>query len=287
MASLKEIEENIKLTTSIKNIANAYHQIATMRMNEIREDVLETRKFLNGIAEIYNHAKTAYVASLEEKDKKPEELSFIRRNRKKTIVFLSANERFYGTLILDTWKRVMNSFNKEEADLVVIGEIGRQLARAQGLEKEIEYFKLDDEDPTPEQLKKVLNFIKEYEKIIVFHGRFESVLYQNPVRTDVSGGVTLEEAPEKTKDYLFEPSPKAILQFFETEIIEALFKQTILEHQLARFASRMVAMDEATQNAKEKIKKLNKKTRRLKRRIQNKKQLETIIRSGLLNNKES
>lgn len=284
MATLKETQQDLDLVSSIKNITSIYQDLATMRMRQIQEEVLKTRTFLEGVAEIYNHAKSAYLASLGRLGRKapPEklkEISFIRRNGKTIVVFLSANERFYGTLILDTWQEVLDYLSQTEAELAVVGEVGKHLAQAQELTRRVNYFDLDDQNPGRDQIKVILDFINNYEKIIVFHGRFESVFHQKPVQTDVSGGVALEETSEKAKSYLFEPSPKEILKFFETEIIEALFNHTILEHQLARSASRMVAMDRATQNAEKRIKKLDRKLNRLSRRIQNKKLLETIIRS--------
>lgn len=281
MSSLKETKERLGLTKSIKRITSSYQSLANMKVNRIRDNVLKTRKFLDGVSKIYHHAKVAYLGSLGKESLKG--ASFIRRNKKSIVVFMSANERFYGTLILDTWKKIQGYLENNEAELVVIGNIGKNLVENRNLDINVHYFNLNDNEPEQEQIKFILQFIKKYEKIIVFHGRFKSALRQIPARSNVSGGVTLEEAPQETKNYIFEPTPKAILKFFEEEIIGALFNQTILEHRLARLASRMVAMDRATQNADEEIEKLQKKTIQFKRRIQNKKQLNKVIRSNLVN----
>jgi F0F1-type ATP synthase gamma subunit len=102
-----------------------------------------------------------------------------------------------------------------------------------------------------------------------------SVLNQISAKTDITGGINLGQKVQKSaKRYLFEPTPEKVLEFFEAEIIGALFNQTILEHQLARFAARMVAMDQATENANEELKKITRNLRQLRRRILNRKQLE-------------
>lgn len=285
MDSLKQSQENLKLISSLKDITSAYQTLSNMRMNQIQDEVLNTRNFLEGVAKIYNHAKSAYFsASKENIDEASTSISFLRKNEKKVVVYLSANERFYGTLLLDTWREVQNylGINNGETDLVVAGEIGRGLIKNQSSASGIEhYFRLDDENPSPEEIKRIFNFINDYEEIIVFHGRFQTPLRQDPVKTNVSGGVSFEQEIE-TREYLFEPSPEEILKFFENEIREALFKQSVLEHQLARFASRMIAMDQATQNADEKIEKLKYKANRLKNQAENKKQLNRVIRSNLL-----
>ncbi len=284
MDSLRQAKENLNLISSLKNITSAYQTLSNMRMNQIQDEVLVTRNFLEGVAKIYNHAKTTYLSKNEKEVKDYNStLSFLRKNKKKVTVFFSANERFYGTLLLDTWSEVKSYINNNKTDLVVAGEIGRSIIQNQSSAQNINhYFRLDDENPSPSEIKRIFKYINDYEDIIVFHGRFQTPLRQDPVKTSVSGGISFSQAPEKAKEYLFEPSPKEILQFFENEIREALFKQAVLEHQLARFASRMIAMDQATQNADEKIKKLRYKANRMKNQTENKKQINRVIRSNLI-----
>ncbi|MFW6282473.1 MAG: F0F1 ATP synthase subunit gamma [Minisyncoccales bacterium] len=284
MESLKQAKENLNLISSLKDITSAYQTLSNMRMNQIQDEVLNTRNFLEGVAQIYNHAKAAYFSQAQKETKNgSSDFSFLRKNKKEVTLFLSANERFYGTLLLDTFKEVQNYLNNNKTDLVVAGEIGRSIIKNQSSSQKIDhYFRLDDENPSPREMKRIFNYINDYEDVVVFHGRFQTPLRQDPVKTSVSGGVSFGRMPDKTREYLFEPSPKEIIKFFENEIREALFKQAVLEHQLARFASRMIAMDQATQNADEKIKKLKYKTSRLKTQMENKKQINRVIRSNLI-----
>lgn len=282
MASLKETQQDIEIISSIRNITSTYQTLANMRTNQIRDEVLRTRAFLKGVAKIYHHAKADYLASVDSNNL--EQASFIRRNEKNVAVFLSANERFYGTLILNTWREVQNYLRAHTSDLVVTGDLGKRFVERRDLETELRYFDLDDEHPSSEQVKTILEFIKQYERIIVFHGRFKTAFKQQSAQTDISGGITLEETEQRESSYyLFEPSPEAILKFFEDEIIGALFNQTLLEHQLARFASRMVAMDHATQNADKKLDNLRHQAKLFKSRVQNKRQLDRIIRTKVIN----
>jgi F-type H+-transporting ATPase subunit gamma len=249
-------------------------------MNQFREKVAKTRAFLDGVAAIYYHTKAAYIASLQRQvlagKKTLASAAFIRRNGKRILVFLSANEHLYGTLILDIWRTFVHDIRDEGSEAVVVGSFGRYLLGNEDVKSKVTYFDLDDDKPEADQIKKIVDFIGQYEQIIVYHGQMISVLNQTPATSEVSGGVTLKEKVEQAKNYLFEPSPAKILEFFETEIIAALFNQTILEHQLARFAARMVAMDQATQNAKDAADKIEKELRALRRRILNRKQLEVF-----------
>lgn len=289
MSSSKYLNEDLEAVGAIKSITSIYQEIASLRMNQLRGRVAATREFLDGISTVYNHAKTAYIADVKAQTPKQRKkmwssLSFVRRNGKKVSVFLSANEHLYGTLILDVWSHYINDIRHDRADAVVVGSIGQYLLGSEQLDVETASFDLDDDKPTAEQVKKITDYVSKYEEVVIYHGQMETVLHQVPTRSEISGGISFDNRSRRpAKRYLFEPSPEQILSFFETEIIAALFNQTILEHQLARFAARMVAMDQATENANEETKKIKKEIRTLKRRIMNRKQLEVFAGFGIWN----
>ena len=271
MASLKKIKNDLETISKIFLIASIYQEIAHLRMVEIRQAVLKIREFLDGLNRVYHLAKRSFFASLE---KKSEGIPYILQKQGEVAVFLSANEFFYGTLILDIWQEIQEYLKEKEAALMVVGKMGKYLVEASGLRLKIFYFELDDEKPEREKIKEIVEFVKNYKKIVVFHGKFETVLSQNAVMTDISGGITLEEKIGEVKNYLFEPSPETVLEFFETEIVFALFNQTILEHRLARYAARMMAMYQATENAKKIKKEVEKNKKKLEQQISDKKQIE-------------
>jgi F-type H+-transporting ATPase subunit gamma len=280
MYSNKEIKENLEVVSAIGDITGIYQEIASLRIKQMREGVAKTKEFLAGVADVYNRAKASYIATLQKAVLKGKtdyaESAFIKRNGKKVFILLSANEHLYGTLILDIWRLFTNELRREEADAVIIGSVGKYFARSEQLTAKATYFFLDDDKPATAQIKKITDFISSYEQIVVYSGEMVTVLSQIPSKSVVSGGATLGEKVEEAKNYLFEPTPAKILEFFETEIIAALFNQKIFEHQLARFAARMVAMDQATENSKETLEQLNKEFRALRRSVSNRKQLEAF-----------
>jgi F0F1-type ATP synthase gamma subunit len=241
-------------------------------MQQIKEKVLKNREFSKELLRTYQRIKNVYYYSLEKGLVKK---SFFRKTEKeKAVIFLSVNKPFYGTLILDIWKEVKKYLEREGGDLVVVGRVGKYLAEREGFGLSLFYFEFDDINPEKERISEIVEFIKKYEKIIVFHGRYEKGLVQKPVMTEISGGLPEEKKEKKIEGYLFEPSPEAILDFFETEIIGVLFNIAILEHQLARLAARVMAMQEASERAKNFEKRLRAMESKLKREIINKRQIE-------------
>lgn len=280
MPSQKELSADLSAVDAIKTITSVYQEIASIRMKQLRERVAKTREFLDGVSSVYNHAKIAYVASIqtlpfEDRKKKLASITFLRRNRRRVDIFLSANEHLYGTLILNIWEHFIKTLREEKSEAAVVGSFGRYLINNEKIDTKVETFDLDDDQPRPEQIKEIVGYISRYETVVVHHGQMISVINQITAKSEISGGVSFSEKVERSaKRYLFEPSPERILEFFESEIIGALFNQTILEHQLARFAARMVAMDTATENANHELKEIERQLQALRRRVLNRKQLQ-------------
>ena len=262
MPILKKIKENIKTISYIEDIARIYQEIAEIKMNEIREMVLKNREFIEELLKVYRIVRG---------------VQFEKKRLKKKgeiVVFLSSNERFYGSLILDIWKEIEKYLRKKRENLVIVGRMGRYLAEKSDLKVNFFYFELDDERPELEKVKEIVDFLKDYEKILIFHAKFRTILDQRVEVTNIGGEVEKERVE---KSYLFEPSPEEVSKFFEEELLFSFFNQVLWDHQLSRYATRMVSMYRAQENAKKLKKKMEIKMKKLKREIYNKKQIEQFV----------
>ncbi|TSC75980.1 MAG: F-type H+-transporting ATPase subunit gamma [Parcubacteria group bacterium Gr01-1014_30] len=268
MAVLKEIKGNLRAISGIETVTSVYQEIAKLNMNKIRRGVLDNREFIDELSHVYTLIKKEHIVRrlMNKKEVLPKE-----RGRR-VVVFLSANERFYGTLILNIWQEILNYLADKEALLAVIGRLGKYFAERSGFGHKMVYFELDDDNPEKEKVKGIIEFIKGYEEIIIFHGRFQTILSQKVAMSKISGQITLEKGVVEAKKYLFEPSPEAVLEFFETELMSAFFNQNILEHRLSKYATRMIAMYRAAQEARGRKRKLKMELKKLERRLFNKKQ---------------
>jgi len=260
MATIKNIEKRIKLISHIETITKVYQEVARIRMNQIREKVLRNREFIEELLRVY---KLVRPRRFEKKN---------IQKKKRVLVFLSSNERFYGTLIWDIWKEVEKILKEKGGDLIIVGKMGRYLVEKSEIKLNFFYFDLDDEKPELERVKEIVDFLKNYEEILVFHGKFKTVLNQK-VEISSIGEKEIEKEKE-SKFYLFEPSQKEVVRFFEEELLFAFFNQLLWDHQLSRYATRMMAMYKAQENAKKVKERLAKEKEKLKRILYNKKQIE-------------
>lgn len=292
MAQNKLVQEDLQALNTIKDLAQSYEEIAVIRMQKIRNSVLQTRDLLAEISDVYVDLKSSYereVKDLIQRIKKGEKtlLTGLQKNGKTLLVYLSSNGRLYGSVTQKTYHLFIQDLKKpemENCDIAVIGSAGKEMFEGSSEKRPFDYFEIPDTDVEVAHIKKLMQKFLQYEKVYVYYGKFGNVVKQSPIATSITGENIFEaETPALTPredKFIFEPTLEKIFHFFETQIMANLFSQTLLENQLARHASRVNAMEEALGHIEEETKKLNQLTLRIKHLSQNKKQLETI--SGVI-----
>ena len=143
--------------------------------------------------------------------------------------------------------------------------------------KPFAYFELPDYGVDREKLEEVIKHLVQYEEIRIYYGKFQSVVTQKPEKRSIRAGTQVRSESNAPKvDYIFEPTIEDILMFFETQIFASLFDQSLRESQLAKFASRILAMDRARQNIEKKVHELNLTKLSLAHKLTNTKQLNSM-----------
>ncbi len=282
MPTKRQIIEEIDTTQNLKTLAQAYQEISVMRMQKIRNYVLKTRNFLAALSVVYHDVNSSYKHQLEElakKQKRPQNtFSTIPKNGKEALVLLSANTKLYGDIIKRTFDLFLDTARKSKGNLVIVGKLGRELMDNAVSGKRYEYFEIPDENISFESLKPLMSKLLNYQKTTVFFGQFNNVVVQTPTSLNITGEHNLEQevSNQEMQRFLFEPSLEQILNFFETQIFTSLLSQTAHESQLARYASRVTAMEEALQNIEDVMQKQFRQKRRIQSSLADRKQSETI-----------
>lgn len=268
MFTKKQIKDELEANLALKTLTEIYEDIAVVGMQNIRQKVLTNRIFLEGVSSLYSLAKAAFIkqlVSIKDKHLRDKETDFLKRNGKTIAVFISGNHTFLGNIIIQTYRTYMDVISKIDCDYAVMGKIGSYLLKDAKLPKPFADFPLDDYELSDPKVKLALQFIARYQKIIIVYPKFITLLSQEPQVEDISGGIVIDEKKsKKAKSYFFEPSPKEVIAYFEGEIIEALFRQKLLEAILARYGSRLTMMDSASK----KIGKIIEENRKINRKIE-------------------
>lgn len=279
MVTKKELTRETDFLIILHTILETYEEIAATRMARIRSSVLGSRDFLLEINAIFQQVKTSYKAQIEllmnsKKIKDPSKLTFIKRNGKTLYVFISANTGLYGDIIRKTYDVFIERLKKEPSDVAILGKLGFEIFNAEKIKAPLTYFEFSDNKIDNAVVQKIVEHIIQYEKVLVFYEQFNNVVSQSPIITNISGDPLSWEKGGPQARYFFEPSLEKIMEFFEKEIFASIFQQTIFESELAKFASRMVSLDFASENTKIRLKQVILAKNRIKHQEENKKQLE-------------
>jgi len=283
MISKKQIQLEVEGLISLKDLVEVYEEVSAARMQKVRGAVLQSRQFLEGLLEVFMKVKSAY----QKKDK--QQLTSIRRRNGKTVaVFISANAGLYGDIVDRTFDVFSGFVQQNNPEVVILGKLGVKMMGEHLPHTLYNYFDFADEGVEADSFEMIMRYLIQFEKIIIFYGKFKTILSQDPVATSVSGDdvlVQVEEVeqtkgnqnvPATEKQYLFEPSIEHIASVFEGEIMASLFEQTLHESQLAKFASRMLALDRSIDNIERRLGRVRLEEKKVAHKIRNRKQLSTI-----------
>lgn len=277
--SQKELSNEVQSIESLRNIVQTYQEIAANRMQRVKDSVLRNREFLEGVRKIYLQVRTSYAFAVTLAQKK----GIINKNGKTLRILLSANTKLYGSIIRDTFELFRKDLGNNDSDIVIIGRIGLQMYREAKLSHTYTYIEVSDSDVETEEIESIMHTIAEYEKIIVYHPKFEDILSQKPTATVISGTLELAGSNEKVeqKKFIFEPSLEKVLRFFEEEAVASIFEQSIFEATLSKYTARMISLENSIQSINQNLIKLNFQKRWLGHRLFNTKQLDSLTGMSL------
>ena len=288
MAESKKIQESISINNGFDLLTRSYQEHAIGQINLARYSVLYSRGFAEDLSEIFSNVKKSYFKSLA-----ADNLKSSVKNGKELWILITANNKLYGDIIIRTcqfFMRHLKLAKQSKVDLVVIGNQGKRYLDESKINWPYQFIDVPDSNSNSEFLKELIMKLGLYENIYVFYGKYNNLVSQMPVQAALSGDLNIEsETNNNTQNnkqkYLFEPDIKEVVKFFENQILTLLLNQTVQEAQLARFASRINAMESAQTNIHKQLEILKKQEKMLKIKNMNKKQTELLSGRKLWNKK--
>lgn len=279
----KDIKKEITQVASLKDLTEVYGEIASIRMRKVRDYVLKNRDFLASIEVIFKDALSYYTKKMSDLIKKGKikeggKVTFLAHNGRTVVVLISANTGFYGEVVRETFRKFMSDVKSENVEVTIIGRLGRTLFVEERPDKPYTYFDLPDFGTDAAKLSDAIKHLVQYEEIRVYYGKYYSVVTQKPTTFSISAGKSIDKDIKTSEiTYIFEPNVEKILMFFETQIFASLFDQAVWENQLAKFASRILSMDKASDNIRKKLTQLNLQNLKELHNLSNRKQLNSLV----------
>lgn len=248
--TIKEIDQALEEGQSLKQIAQAYSEIANLKIKRIRAQVERNRIFFQEISQVY-----ALIKKLATSKK----INVLKPKKAVTIV-LTSNYRFYGSINSDLLEFFTKSTQKLDCDRIMLNKAAIDYFRAKPVFKNYREVLLKDDQPSSAELAELVNILKDYNQVFVFYSSLKSLLIQQPQAVDItaSSEALIDSAGDLGGKmefrFIFEPQLPQILAFFDSQIITLLLEGTFLESELSRTASRFISMDQAETQANKFIK---------------------------------
>ncbi len=269
MANIKDLKKKIKSTKGTFKITRAMKLVSAAKLNKAQMRILGLRPYST---ELEGTVRTVSALAQDYTNE-----YFLPKNNKQSVVLVISSDKGlcggYNSTLAKTIRKFSNEHEDEDLKFLWIGKKVRDL-----ISKEVnsgKTFTFAKVDPTYEEVRKLAEEVGsmfmngEVGKVYVAYNSFISAIaFESTMRQLLPMQVS-EKMKEEIKvsypyDFKYDPSAKEILDTLVPEVYLTTVYTCILDAIAAEHGSRMNAMENASKNSKEVIKKLSLKMNKLR-----------------------
>ncbi len=257
MPTPREIKRRIQSIRNTSQITRAMEMVAASKMRRAQQAVTASRPYSDRLRLMIGDL-AAMAAADEEQHVFP--LLERREINRSQLMIVTADRGLAGAFNSNVIRRATQFMREREEgyeniDVVAIGRKGRDFMNRFGQPMVADFTNLPDrlsiDDVRPMIQIASEDFISgKIDAVYAVYTQFINTLRQEPRVLQILP----IEPPEDTgeaRDYIFEPDPTTVLNALLPRYIEVQIYQTLLESVASEHSARMVAMRNATDNAKE------------------------------------
>ena len=257
MANLKDIQQRIKSVGSIQKVTKAMKMVAAAKVKRAQERMEISRPYSKNVQDlicrILPEISSSNIDLIEKRDV-----------TKKGFIVITSDRGFAGSFnssVIRLVEKEVEKFGKDNVQLFCLGKkASAHFSRRNYNIKESFYdFWKDMNFDTASDIAEAIidSFInKEVDEIHVIYNRFRNLASQDLMMEKVLPIDFTENYNVKNYNYDYEPSRESTVNILLPKHLKVQMWQQMLESYSSEEAARMIAMDNATENAKEIIKEL-------------------------------
>lgn len=256
MANTRELRRRIKSIKNTSQITKAMQMVAATKMRRAQDQATSGRPYIENMM-------TSLSRLLPKINVEAHPLLTGNDSKTSAMVLLSTDKGLVGALNTNLLRMV----SQEGGSTVfyTVGRKGRSFVARTGKDLKADFENLDT--VIFRQAKQLSRLIMdsfksgEIGEAYLVYPDFVSTLRQEPRRVKllpisheelVTGAENLKQATnDKASEFLFEPDPDALLDYLLVHLVEEQIYQALLETKASEHSARMIAMQNATDNAKE------------------------------------
>ena len=259
MASTREIRRRIRSVKNIAQVTKAMEAVSAAKMRKAQQQVLSTRPYAQQAHEVLS-----YIARLPNLENELNPLIQPRAQIKRVGILLVTGDRgLAGGFNANVIRRAAQYIRERrqggvEVEVVTVGRKGRDWLLRYDPVIRAEFTAIPDSPSTADigAITRILidDFTQGYfDEVVMIYTDFVNTIRQVPTVNKLLPIEPAKETGTMVAEYIFEPSPAAVLSqvlfgFTEVQILQALYESIASEH-----SARMVAMRNATDAANELI----------------------------------
>ena len=250
MPNLRELRSRIRSIESTSRVTKALQMIAAAKMKKAQDKVLEGRAYsekLNSIiANVYQSNPEVFLTDYES------------ASEKSLVLLVTPDRGLCGALVSNILKeasKFIESIKEDYYEIRVIGKKGTSFVSKPN--NEYESFKVSDM-PTFDEVSPITGNISSdinlngFSKVFILYTEFISTAVQKPkIKQLLPIELDINNSEKSNNEFLYEPnldkvSTALIPRYVETSIFNSILDSVASEH-----SARLVAMQNATDNANE------------------------------------
>jgi len=250
MATIRAIQKRIKSAKNISQITKAMQMVSASKMRRAQDAALKAKPYQEKIVEAVHMLSAGIDRSMHTLLREPNETG------KTLVILISTNKGLCGGLNTTLFRSVARWFGTgDDVTYVTLGKKGQQYVLRNKREL-IADFSGDDflQSAQPVTELFVGQFVAGvYKEVFVVYNQFINSLAQHPARQRVLPielGRTEQGAEQEQEEFTIEPSAKQVLDALLPHYIEIQVRGAIIESTASEHSARMIAMKNATDNAK-------------------------------------
>ena len=270
MATLLEIRRRIKSVKNIGQVTRAMQAVAASRMQQAQTQVKATRTYAEKAWEVLTH-----LAAQRQVGEELHPLLQVHPLHKVAqhpvaLVVLTGDRGLCGAFNHNVIMKAVGFIEASEwpVKLVTVGRKGRDFMYRRGEDIVAEFTAIPDQprlvDVTPIARVAIDGFLEgRFDQVFLAYSDFINVLDQRPtvkrllpimpaeIETQAMAEYVESVRPLVATEYIYEPDPRSILDEVLPRFTELQIYQAILESIASEHGARMVAMRNASDNAKD------------------------------------
>jgi F-type H+-transporting ATPase subunit gamma len=258
MATLRDIRRRIRSVESTQKITRAMKLVAAAKLRRAQERIMSARPYAVKMAEL--------LSSLVRRAEGEAHPLLVRREAaRKRLVIITADKGLCGAFnsnILRASLAFLREQGETSVTLVVVGKKARDFYRRRPYQIKSEMLGVFDKLAYSHAQELAGGLMQEYlagevDEVHLMYNEFRSVAVQRVKREQllpIEPAATPDgEGEAAAGDYIYEPSPEAILAALLPRHVTTQVYRALMESVAGEYGARMTAMEAATKNAKEMI----------------------------------